>query len=370
MISRPANDRDTVRRLLRTVIGTPLRVPDLPIREMDLALRLARRAKILGRLAANLNEAGLFELLPGTAVDQLRSGLAMADARSRLARWELDRIAWAMRPDIDTPLIALKGCAYLLLDLPIARGRVFADVDLMTAGNRLDGVEAKLNAKGWRTTKLTPYDQNYYRRWTHELPPLVHAEREMEIDLHHNVLPRTARLKPDAKKLLERSQPLAGSRYRVLANEDLVLHAMTHLMFDGDLGGKLRELVDIGDLLTHCAREDDRFWRKLTERAPGLDLQRPAFYSLRYARLLLDADIPDWVIATSRSWGPPQIVKWSMDRVVPRALFPLHPDRKDYFTAICRLLLYIRSHWIRMPPWLLAYHLAYKTVVRTFKRRR
>jgi hypothetical protein len=49
-----------------------------------------------------------------------------------------------------------------------------------------------------------------------------------------------------------------------------------------------------------------------------------------------------------------------MDRLAPRALMPQHPDRPDRWSGLARLLLYIRSHWIRMPPWLLAYHLGYK----------
>jgi hypothetical protein len=189
-----------------------------------------------------------------------------------------------------------------LLDLPNAAGRVFADVDLMTTEQRLPDVEARLNARGWRTATLTPYDQNYYRNWTHELPPLVHEEREMEIDLHHNVLPRTARQKPDALKLIERSRRLSdSSRYRVLADEDIVLHAMTHLMSADDLADKLRELVDIGDLLAHFSTHDNSFWTRLIERAPEMDLQRPVYYSLRYLRLLLGTDLPGAVLDEARA---------------------------------------------------------------------
>jgi len=33
-------------------------------------------------------------------------------------------------------------------------------------------------------------------------------------------------------------------------------------------------------------------------------------------------------------------------------------------SSVCRWLLFVRSHWIRMPPVLLARHLAYKFYVR------
>ena len=368
MTANDHTDGQLVRRLLKIVIRDPCSVPNLPIRELDLALRLTRRVRLLGRLGADLDAAGLLDSLPPTAIDQLRSGMAMADSRSRLALWELDRIAWAMRSDPPTRLTVLKGCTYLLLDLPNARGRVFADVDLMTAEDQLEGVEAILNAKGWVTTKLTPYDQDYYRKWSHELPPLVHEEREVEIDLHHNIMPPTARLNPPSEKLLDRSRQLPESRYRVLADEDIVLHAMTHLMFDGDLADKLRDLVDICDLLEHFSGQDDEFWQKLVDRAEELDLTRPAYYSIRYARVLLDAPVPEPALETSEKWAPPRSVVWLMDRLVPRALFPRHPDHPNRVADFSRLLLYMRSHWIRMPPWLLAYHLSYKFFVTRVRR--
>jgi hypothetical protein len=50
-----------------------------------------------------------------------------------------------------------------------------------------------------------------------------------------------------------------------------------------------------------------------------------------------------------------------MDRLVPRAMLPAHPDRLPPFGArLAQFLLYVRSLWLRMPPWLLATHLARK----------
>lgn len=368
MTASVKNDRQRVRRLLDIVVRDPSSFPNLTIREIDLALRLTRRVRLLGRLGADLDAAGLLDSLPPTAAEQLRSGMVLADSRSRLALWELDRIAWTMRTDSSTALVALKGCAYLLLDLPNARGRLFADVDILTSERQLVDVESTLNANGWISTKVTPYDQNYYRKWTHELPPLIHEEREVEIDLHHNILPRTARLNPVATELLGRSRQLPGSRYRVLANEDIVLHAMTHLMFDGDLADKLRDLVDIDDLLTYFSAADSDFWHRLMNRAVELDLTRPAYYSIRFTHLMLDATVPDAVVAVSRKWAPPGMIVWLMDRLVQHALYPQHPDRPSKISRLYRLMLYMRSHWIRMPPWLLVYHLGYKFCVTRIRR--
>ncbi|HPZ83074.1 MAG TPA: galactitol-1-phosphate 5-dehydrogenase, partial [Thermogutta sp.] len=52
------------------------------------------------------------------------------------------------------------------------------------------------------------FDQLYYRRWMHELPPLIHAERDRMIDVHHAILPLTHRIRPDMAAMLADARPL------------------------------------------------------------------------------------------------------------------------------------------------------------------
>jgi hypothetical protein len=354
-------------RLLGIALNNAAECVHLPARELDLIIRLLRQVKLHARFAATLKQAGVFETLPQVAQDQLESALVLADARTRVALWELDRIAWATQDHPGIDFICMKGCAYILLGLPNTRGRIFADVDLLLPEEQLAGVERLLNRRGWKTQVLSPYDDNYYRRWTHELPPLTHREREVEIDLHHNIVPRTARLKTDGSKLVERAASLDGSSYKVLADEDLVLHAMVHLMFDSDLVEKLRDLVDIDDLCRHFSREDSGFWDRLVDRAGELGLGRPLYYSLRYGQQLLNTPVPSNIDQRVQSFRPALPVRWIMDRCVPTALVPEDPDNARLTAGLARLLLYVRSHWLRMPPWLLAYHLIYKFYVIRFR---
>ena len=71
-------------------------------------------------------------------------------------------------------------------------------------------VEGALMLHGWSTTHHDAYDQRYYRKWMHELPPLKHNTRGTVLDVHHAILPVTARLKPDSRKLLAASRPIAA----------------------------------------------------------------------------------------------------------------------------------------------------------------
>jgi Uncharacterised nucleotidyltransferase len=364
MQSKPEEPAAAVRRLLTGLLRSPDEAASLPLLDLDLALRVARRVRLLGRVAERLQRSGALAKLPPPAREQLESALVVVDARARLARWELGCIVRALRGARQLKIVALKGSAYLLAGLPNAVGRVFADVDLLFDEGELAEVERLLLARGWRGTKLSPYDQHYYRAWAHELPPLVHAEREVEADLHHNIVPRTGRLKPPAARLLSNAQRIPGTPFHRLADTDLVLHAMTHLMFDSDMTDALRDLVDIDELLQHFAVSRPSFWDELWERAEELDLARPAFYALRYAHALVGTPVPAPVQRRSLRGAPPAPVVWLMDRLVPRALFPLHPDAPSRVSGIARFWLYVRSLWIRMPPLLLARHLAYKFYLR------
>jgi hypothetical protein len=49
-----------------------------------------------------------------------------------------------------------------------------------------------------------------------------------------------------------------------------------------------------------------------------------------------------------------------MDQLVGRALTPEHPDHPTKVTALARWLLYVRSHYLRMPLQLLIPHLLRK----------
>jgi hypothetical protein len=351
-----------VRRAIVTALRDPAGVAALPTAELDFTIRVMRRARLLGRLAWQLREAGILESLPVVAGDALLGALASAESQAHAVLWELDRIAWALRELAEVPLVAVKGGAYLLAGLPNARGRMLADTDVMVPEARLAEIEARLKSCGWRGKNLTPYDDNYYRLWTHELPPLVHEEREVEVDLHHNVLMRTARYKPDAALLLAASRSLPGLPYRVLDPVDMVLHAMTHL-FCGEMDMALRELVDIDVLLRHFGASETGFWERFWPRAEALNLPRPAFLGLHFASAILATPVPQ--VVQAQSWaGMPTLASSVLNRLVPPALFPQHPELRSRGAEAARLVLYIRAHWLRMPPGLLARHLTRKSWLR------
>ena len=348
--------------VLLAVLRDPQHAAGLDIEAWDLLLRVARHTRLLGRLAVIMHEQGLTARFPATVRQQFAAARVFVDQRQTAVRWEINRIL-AVLQDNEMPLVLLKGGAYIVAGLPPARGRLLSDVDLLVPAAVLPEVEKALLENGWESVKLEEYDQRYYRTWMHELPPLRHPERGLEVDLHHTISPLTSRLNPDPEKLFRDSTPLADGRLRVLQPVDMVLHSAVHLFYDGELINGLRDLVDLADLF-ECFGDQPGFWEQLTARARSQGLLRPLYYTLRYTGRLLAADIPVSALQAAGQGAPPAFASALMDRLVERVLIPEHPDFRQRRTAIAQWLLYVRSHWLRMPPGLLVRHLLRKQFMR------
>jgi len=102
---------------------------------------------------------------------------------------------------LDPEIILLKGAAYLEAGLPCSQGRTLSDLDLLVRREELPRIEKTLQEAGWESDTEEEYDQRYYREWMHEIPPLKHRFRGLEVDIHHNLLALTGRYRVPAEKL-------------------------------------------------------------------------------------------------------------------------------------------------------------------------
>lgn len=344
------------------VLRDPGLASALGLADWDMLIRQARHSWLLARIGAVLADHGLLEAVPERPRAHLEAARAVSDKQDRDVRWEVSRIRHALER-LEVPVILLKGAAYAMAGLPAARGRLFSDVDILVPKERLAEVEAALMLHGWATTHHDAYDQRYYRRWMHELPPMRHVRRQTVIDVHHAILPETARLRPDPAKLRQASIPLEGhDRLRVLAPADMVLHSATHLFHDGELENGLRDLSDLDGLLRHFGR-DPAFWEGLAPRARELELTRPLYYALRYVTAAFGTPVPAETMGAAAAGRPARPLAALMDALFARALAPDHPSCRDRFTGTARGLLYLRAHWLRMPPMLLLRHLTHKALL-------
>ena len=332
----------------------------------ELLLRQARSANLLSRVAVLCAEKNLTSRLPQRMQNHLQSARAVAVANHRSVKWEAKQIELALLAD-EIPFCLLKGGAYVVGQSVAAKGRVFSDVDILVPKELLEKTERLLIEKGWMCTNFDAYDQRYYRSWMHELPPLQHMKRGTTLDVHHAIIPPTARIKSNISKFWECAHKV--DKHKVLYipdDKDLVLHSAVHLFCDGELENGLRDLSDLDLLLRDCSANDE-FWVGLLARAVELNLQRPLFYALRYTQALLDTPVPFDVLASSAQGSPGKwAAKW-MDVLFYRALAPDHASCNDHWTGLARWMLFVRSHWLKMPPLQLAQHLARKGYKRWMK---
>jgi hypothetical protein len=191
----------------------------------------------------------------------------------------------------------------------------------------------------------------------HELPPLMHVRRGTVVDVHHTILPLTARRSPDPARILARSRAVDGfDCIRVPSAQDLVIHSLTHLMHEGELNNGLRDLHDIDEMLRLFGR-DAGYWRQLTACVVELGLEQPVAAGLRLAQALYGTPVPRAVTDAIEAAGG----------AVPRWLRPLYvhalapaSEAPGVGAAACRLAVFVRAHALRMPPTLLLRHLSVK----------
>ncbi len=306
-------------------------------------LSVARAEVLDGTLAHRCADLAL----PEPVAEMLADIRAASETATRRAVWEAEMARRALAP-LGVPVILLKGTAYAAAGLDPAPGRQIGDLDILVPRDRIEAIEAALLGHGWEWVKQDDYDDAYYRRWMHELPPLVHSERDRMIDVHHTILPLTARPTPNAAAMIADAVPIGDSGLMMLSRQDTICHAAAHLIADGDLSGGLRNLWDIDRLLRDFAQSDGNFWERLAARADRHSLGPAVARAARLAHRLYATPVPnDWHKGAHS------------DVAFMRRLLARNGWGQETLGAE-RFAFYVRSHLLRMPLRQLLPHLATK----------
>ncbi len=338
--------------------------PSCTPREWESLLGQARRSGLLARLALYFADGGWAETIPERVARHMSSALRHVERQKTEVFWEIDQIRKALR-DVATPVVLLKGAAYLFANLPPSKSRVFSDIDIMVDSKKLGDVERALFAAGWISAERDLYNQRYYRQWMHEIPPLRHVTRGTVIDLHHTIAPPTSRFKVDSRLLMQQIRPTKVNGLFVLGQSDMVLHSAAHLYQEGEFDHALRDLLDMRDLIVHFAAEPD-FWPSLLSRAKELGLEEPLFHALTHVQRLFGLSIPQDTATDLEALRPGRLKNACLGALLREAFRPNHPDCDTASTRLARWLLYVRSHSMRMPLHLLLPHLLRKAFMAHF----
>lgn len=340
-----------------------LRQPDAiigwPLADLDMLVRQARHANLLARFGALL-DADALRRIPAAPRAHFEAAAILAEKHRRDVMWEIRCLHRILSPL--TGVVLLKGAAYTAAGLRAARGRIFSDIDLLVPKERIDVVERALSDEGWVPVKLDAYDQFYYRTWMHQIPPLMHFERETVIDVHHAIVPDTARARIASAVLMQDARPLAAyPGFGVLAPVDMVLHSAVHLFNGGEYDFGLRDLCDIHDLLDEHGAAPG-FWDSLWRRAADAGMTTPVALALRYAHDLFGAALPRTARDALEAYERDRPAIRLLRSLIARAVRPNRADARDSLAGFARWLLYVRGHYLRMPLRLLVPHLVRKAV--------
>lgn len=337
------------------ILAKPACIGSFQDEDWDLVIRQGRAAGMLATVHHLINDIGIIDQVPERPRIQLEAARRIAARHREVTLWEVQEL-YRLMERIGVPMIVLKGAAYVAANLDAAQGRLFGDVDIMVPRGALDTVERALGRSGWIQENQSAYDDRYYRKWMHEIPARRHMQRGTVLDVHHNILPLTARHKPSALALWKADVRLAGYEdLYVLAPEDMLLHTACHLFCGSEFDRGVRDLFDFYRLARQFSASTPDFWTNTTRRAEVLDLVQPLSLAIRYANLFFDAGFP--------AAGIPGADAATMDAIFTRALLPHHSTVRDAWTATALFVLYVRGHYLRMPMKLLLPHLLYKATL-------
>ena len=345
--------------LLTQVLCKPESAMRFDIRTWERLVWQSRAADLLGQLHYALASAGVLDFIPTGARKHLDGAHLIADKHSIAVRHELRSLQEVLQP-LGVPVVLLKGAAYCAQKNHASVGRIFNDIDILVPKSALPTVEERLTWAGWFPTHTNAYDDRYYREWMHEIPPLEHKNRGTALDVHFTILPPTSGIRPNPSDFFSAAVALPGefSFFKVLCREDMVIHSACHLFF-GEFHKGLRDLLDLHKLLSDLDAEPEA-WNRLLNRAAHLGLTQPVVDASRQAHRIYGTEIPKAAWVELQSCNKPRWPRWAREWLFEHALRPNHASAAGATTSWAHWAIFVRSHWLRMPLPLLAYHIGHK----------
>ena len=249
--------------------------------------------------------------VPPPVMQKLREA-ALQDAlrNMRLYHGLSEVLRTFQRDGID--VIVLKG-AYLAEVVYGNRAlRPMADADLMVRTNDLARAEARLLEMGYHRPEST-IDVDYATH--HHLRPFVKPDTAT-IEIHWTVARPIIPFKIDVDGLWTRARPvvIADVAALALSPEDLLVHLCFHASFDHHFCFGLRPLCDLSAVIRHHRDQID--WEEVRRRACEWSVEKYVYLTLRLARDLVDAGVPESLLDSLRPEGfDPQVITWGRTEI-------------------------------------------------------
>jgi len=344
--------------ILREVYSKPEVIKSYSKTQWNQLLKEGYATGLLARIYYLIERHQLIEFIPENIVWHFSSSYAYSVAHHQDILIEVEHVNKAFKMSGQMPVF-LKGVAYLLANDEAAHGRIFSDIDIFINKKYLPAVERFLHWHGWNAGDVDHYDDQYYRKWMHEIPALTHKSRGSTLDVHHNLLPQTSRFFFDGKAVEEK----ADVNLKILSAEDRIIHSIVHLFLESEFEKGMRDMTDIDLLIQQHQLCNENFLMDLVDRAITLGVAKLVFYALRYASAYLNTPVTRQTSQKLAFYAPNKLQLKLMDQLFTSVLFcPLSLER-TLTNRFAHFLMFIRGHWVRMPFHLLIPHLFHKAFI-------
>lgn len=327
----------------------------LDLAQWQSVIFVLRHHQLLARYQYLFERAGIFEKLPEYVIHHLINAKILSEKQYHQVFFEAKALVNAFSFDAKHKIF-LKGAAYTLSGQSAGVGRVYSDIDLLVDKSDIEDVERTLSTSGWLSEPITKYDDNYYRNWSHEIPPLRHGGRGTVLDIHHNIVPVISGRAPDMTYFIKQAEQTKEG-YSVLTPAAMTLHSIVHLFFNDDVKNGFRDLLDLDLLMGENSSES--YWLDLLKLAESTHFTFELKLALRYLNKILQTEIPKQV-KNQLSLAESTSTK-ILDFIYLNALLPSHPLVANKKYSIANTMVMFRGHWLKMPIHILLYHFSCKS---------
>ena len=319
-------------------------------------IHLLRECDLLGTVCYLADAEGVFEDYSPYARRHLQSMRVYSDRQARQVLYECTEIDAQLSSEGIRPVF-LKGAGYTLRGSRNANGRTYSDIDVLVPREEINRAQAALERDAWFSPPITDYDERYYRKWAHEIPPLKHLFRRTVLDLHHNIVPPISGRAPPIGSLLE-DLVTTQTGLRVLSPPAATLHSIVHLFTNEDFSNGFRDLVDLYLLMEEYG--DESYWRELLSLAKRTGFIPELVFAIVSLQLVLEYQVPENVWTELDENARKRARGFWAAHIFRRSVRPHHRMVCGPAESGAILLTYLRGHWIKMPFPVLVGHLSVK----------
>ena len=292
-------DQEAAANLLRCCLRigdegvTAARLEHLSLSDWDAVIQQSARHGVSPLLYWRMENLGAAIRIPASTLRELREAYLSSAARNMRLLHELSRVLRALQSD-GTPVIALKGVHLAEVVYGNIALRPMGDVDLLVRKADLSGVVSRLLEIGYRPSRRFYVEVECAA--SQHVPPL-YKSGAAPLEIHWSIARPTSPFAIDLDGLWQRARPtiISGIQALALSPEDLVLHLCLHTSFQHVLTAGLRAYCDVSETIQHYQGRVN--WPQVCIRARRWGATKPAYLTLRMARELLSAAVPDQVLS-------------------------------------------------------------------------